>query len=88
MLSALLFAIGAASFLSALWPFGPHQLALIVARRRCCFSPTPDPARIVPGRNDDSFAVRMCAYNEAPIIADKIEDLLSLREAAGADPDS
>jgi hypothetical protein len=29
----------------------------------------------------------MCAYNEAPIIADKIEDLLSLREATGADPE-
>ena len=29
----------------------------------------------------------MCAYNEAPIIADKVEDLLSLREAAGGDLD-
>jgi cellulose synthase/poly-beta-1,6-N-acetylglucosamine synthase-like glycosyltransferase len=29
----------------------------------------------------------MCAYNEAPIIADKVENLLSLREAAGGDLD-
>jgi cellulose synthase/poly-beta-1,6-N-acetylglucosamine synthase-like glycosyltransferase len=29
----------------------------------------------------------MCAYNEAAVIADKVEDLLSLREAAGGDLD-
>jgi hypothetical protein len=29
----------------------------------------------------------MCAYTEAPIIADKVENLLSLREAAGGDLD-
>jgi cellulose synthase/poly-beta-1,6-N-acetylglucosamine synthase-like glycosyltransferase len=29
----------------------------------------------------------VCAYNEAPIIADKVEDLLKLREAAGGDLD-
>ena len=29
----------------------------------------------------------MCAYNEASINADKVENLLSLREAAGGDLD-
>jgi hypothetical protein len=29
----------------------------------------------------------VCAYNEAPIIADKAENLLSLREAAGGNLD-
>jgi cellulose synthase/poly-beta-1,6-N-acetylglucosamine synthase-like glycosyltransferase len=81
MLPTLLLAIGAVSILIALWPFGPYQLTLIVARRLCRFPPTPDPARIVPGQSDESFAICMCAYNEAPIIADKVDDLLILREA-------
>jgi cellulose synthase/poly-beta-1,6-N-acetylglucosamine synthase-like glycosyltransferase len=42
---------------------------------------------MVPGLSDTSFAICVCAYNEAPIIADKVEDLLSLREAAGGDLD-
>src|SRR5262249_39837120 len=50
--------------------------------RLCRFPPTPDPAQIVPGQSDESFALCMCAYNEAPIIADKVHDLLILREAA------
>src|SRR6516165_9322631 len=87
MLSALLFAISAVFGLIALWPFGPYQLTLIVARRLYCFPPTPDPAQMVPGLSDTSFAICVCAYNEAPIIADKVEDLLSLREAAGGDLD-
>jgi cellulose synthase/poly-beta-1,6-N-acetylglucosamine synthase-like glycosyltransferase len=87
MLSALLFAIGAIFALIGFWPFGPYQLTLIVARRLNCFPPTPDPARIVPGRSDDSFAICVCAYNEAPIIADKVEELLRLREVAGGDVD-
>src|SRR6266404_4292755 len=87
MIPALLFAIGAVCVLIALWPFGPYQLTLIVARRLRRFPPTPDPARIVPGPSDASFAICVCAYNEAPVIADKVEDLLSLREAAGGDLD-
>ena len=38
MLPALLFAIGAVCVLIALWPFGPYQLTLIIARRLCSFS--------------------------------------------------
>jgi len=87
MLSVLLSAIGAVCVLIALWPFGPYQLTLIVARRLCHFPATPDPARIVPRPSQDSFAICVCAYNEAPIIADKVEDLLKLREAAGGDLD-
>jgi cellulose synthase/poly-beta-1,6-N-acetylglucosamine synthase-like glycosyltransferase len=82
MTPALLCIISAIFALVALWPFGPYQLTLIVAGRLCRFPPTPDPAWIVPGQSDESFAICMCAYNEAPTIADKVEDLLSLREAA------
>jgi glycosyltransferase involved in cell wall biosynthesis len=85
MVSTLLLAIGAVSILIALWPFGPYQLTLLVARRLYRFPPTPDPGGIAPRlSDDDSFAICVCVYNEAPIIADKIEDLLRLRDAAGA----
>jgi cellulose synthase/poly-beta-1,6-N-acetylglucosamine synthase-like glycosyltransferase len=87
MLPALLFAIGVVCVLIAFWPFGPYQLTLIVARRLHRFPPAPDPTQIVPGQSDESFAICMCAYNEAAIIADKMEDLLRLREAAGGDLD-
>ena len=46
-----------------LCPFGPYRLTLIIARRLGRF-----PARIVPGQSADSFAICMCACNEAPII--------------------
>ena len=85
MLPTLLFAIGAVCVLIALWPFGPYQLTLMLARRLYCFPATPNRAGVVPGQSDDSFAICLCAYNEAPIIADKVGDLLSLREAAGGD---
>jgi cellulose synthase/poly-beta-1,6-N-acetylglucosamine synthase-like glycosyltransferase len=87
MLPALLLAIGAVSILISLWPFGPYQITLIAARRLYGFPPTPDLARVVPRQSDDSFAICMCAYNEAATIADKVEDLLSLRETSGADLD-
>ncbi len=87
MLPALLLAIGVLFVLIALWPFGPYQMTLIVARQLCRFPSTPDPARIIPGPRDDSFAICVCAYNEALVIADKVENLLSLREAAGGDLD-
>jgi cellulose synthase/poly-beta-1,6-N-acetylglucosamine synthase-like glycosyltransferase len=87
MLAAVLFTIGAVSILIALWPFGPYQITLLAARRLYRFPLTPDRSRVVPRTSDDSFAICVCAYNEAPIIADKVEDLLSLREASGADLD-
>jgi cellulose synthase/poly-beta-1,6-N-acetylglucosamine synthase-like glycosyltransferase len=85
MLPTLLFATGAVLVLLAFWPFGPYQLTLIVARRLHRFAPAPNPGRIIPQASDDTFAIGVCAYNEAPIIAAKVEDLLRLREAAGGD---
>jgi cellulose synthase/poly-beta-1,6-N-acetylglucosamine synthase-like glycosyltransferase len=87
MILALLFAVGTIFAVIGLWPFGPYQLSLIVARRLHRTSPAPDPTRMVRPSGDDTFAICMCAYNEAAVIADKIEDLLRLREAAGADLD-
>src|SRR6516165_11818802 len=87
MTPTLLFIIGLTFALGALWPFGPYQLSLVVARRLHRFAPAPDPAQTVATRGDDTFAICMCAYNEAAVIADKVEDLLRLREAAGGDLD-
>jgi cellulose synthase/poly-beta-1,6-N-acetylglucosamine synthase-like glycosyltransferase len=87
MLAGVLCALGVACLLIGLWPFGPYQLTLMLARRLHRFPPAPDPARINSEPANASFAICLCAYNEAEIIADKVEDLLRLREAAGGDLD-
>lgn len=87
MIPTLLFAIGMLFALIGLWPFGPYQLSLVVARRLHRTLPAPDPARMVRIPSNDSFAICLCAYNEAAVIAEKAQDLLRLREAAGGDLD-
>jgi cellulose synthase/poly-beta-1,6-N-acetylglucosamine synthase-like glycosyltransferase len=87
VLPGLLSAVGVGCVLVALWPFGPYQLTLIVARRLHRFPGTPDLAWTAPALCEESFAICVCAYNEAAIIADKVEDLLRLREAAGSELD-
>jgi cellulose synthase/poly-beta-1,6-N-acetylglucosamine synthase-like glycosyltransferase len=87
MLSTLLVATAMVLVLLSLWPFGPYQLSLVAARRLHSFPQTPDPVRIVPGGSAETFAICLCAYNEAAVIADKVEDLLRLREAAGGELD-
>lgn len=81
--SASLLLFGASFFclLVALFPFGPYQLTLLIARRFKTFLPaTPEAA-------DDgqslSMAICLCAYNEEAVIRDKIENMLALRKAAG-----
>ncbi|MCB1834809.1 MAG: glycosyltransferase [Geminicoccaceae bacterium] len=66
-----------------LWPFGPYQLTLELARRFGRFPPAPSTG----GRAPSSFAICLCAYNEASGIRAKIEDLMGLREAFGGELD-
>lgn len=87
MTAAILFAIGMMFALIALWPFGPYQFSLAVARRLHRFPPPLEPAGECSVQGGDRFAICLCAYNEASVIADKVEDLLRLREAAGQDLD-
>jgi glycosyl transferase family 2 len=82
MLPILLFAIGALLVLTGLWPFGPYQLSLLAACRVYRFRPLLNPAVVDAALGGHSFAICLCVYNEAAVIADKIEDLLQLREAA------
>ena len=87
MTAAILFAIGTMFSLIALWPFGPYQFSLAVARRLHRFPPPLEPAGEFSVQGGDRFAICLCAYNEASVIGDKVEDLLRLREAAGQDLD-
>lgn len=70
--------------LPGLWPFGPYQLSLILARRLWRFPPLP-PA--TARTESETFAVCLCAYNEKAVIRDKVEDLLQMRAAAGGNLD-
>jgi cellulose synthase/poly-beta-1,6-N-acetylglucosamine synthase-like glycosyltransferase len=83
MLPMLLFTIGILLVLAGLWPFGPYQLSLLAARRICRFSPLQNPPAADASPADYGFAICLCVYNEASVIAEKIADLLILREAAG-----
>ncbi|MEZ5826490.1 MAG: glycosyltransferase [Geminicoccaceae bacterium] len=74
--------------LAGLWPFGPYQLTLEIARRFRRFPPAPAAPGDAPEdagrrRKPSSYAVCLCAYNEAAGIRAKIEDLMGLREAFG-----
>lgn len=81
MFDGILLAAAVVACLLGLWPFGPYQLSLIVARRLHRFPPTPDITS--PAPVDETFAICLCAYNEAAVIIDKVTDLLRLRQAAG-----
>jgi len=82
---ASVFAVAGILFaLLAFWPFGPYQLSLLLAQRLHRFPPVPVPCKPV---RTESFAICLCAYNEAAVIRDKIEDMLRLRDAACGDLD-
>jgi glycosyltransferase involved in cell wall biosynthesis len=72
--------LGLGCLLVGLYPFGPYQLSLLVARRLRPAPPVPQPH---PAAAPETFAICLCAYNEERTIEAKIEDLLQLRKAAG-----
>jgi cellulose synthase/poly-beta-1,6-N-acetylglucosamine synthase-like glycosyltransferase len=80
--SALLsFAIAVVLLFIAMFPFGPYQATLLVARKlwgvKTAGRETQDAGK------DLTFAICLCAYNEEAVIQQKIENMLSLRKAAG-----
>lgn len=75
-MAGVLFIVAAASLLLALHPFTTYPLSLLVVRALRPVHPRPAPAQ----RSQLSFAVCMCAYNEAHVIEAKIHNLLALRE--------
>lgn len=84
-LAFLLCGIAFASLFIAVFPFGPYQLSLLIAKRLGLVQPI--------GRQDVDaaeklrFAICLCAYNEEAVIRKKIENMLALRQAAGGDLD-
>lgn len=81
-IAGVLIVLGALLALAAVWPFGPYQLTLLIARRIRPFAPVPSAAEPTEG-DAHTFAICLCVYNEKAVIRDKVEDLLRLRAAAG-----
>jgi cellulose synthase/poly-beta-1,6-N-acetylglucosamine synthase-like glycosyltransferase len=69
------------SLLVALWPFGPYQATLLLARWLHRFPPLM--AKPLVKAAEETFAICLCVYNERAVIQEKIEDLLRLRAAVG-----
>lgn len=84
MLIAAVIGLGLVCLLVGLFPFGPYQLTLLIARRlRPAPAVRPASAEASAEASPETFAICVCAYNEAATIEAKIEDLLELRAAAG-----
>ena len=80
MLALTIAGFGCLCLLIGLYPFGPYQLSLLVARKLRPAPPVPQPD---PKAAPETFAICLCAYNEEQTIEAKVEDLLQLRHAAG-----
>ena len=65
----------------AMFPFGPYQLTLLLAKRIKVFQPKS--RETVSDQKPLTFAICVCAYNEQAVIREKIEDMLALRKADG-----
>ena len=77
----LLFGIAFFCLFVAVFPFGPYQVTLLVAKRLGMAKPL---GRAETASADDlRFAICLCAYNEEAVIRQKIENMLALRKAAG-----
>ncbi|MEZ5932737.1 MAG: glycosyltransferase [Alphaproteobacteria bacterium] len=77
----LLFGIACVSLFIAVYPFGPYQLTLLIAKRFGLVKPIGRQAADVA--DDLRFAICLCAYNEEAVIKKKIENMLALRDVAG-----
>lgn len=77
----LLFGMAFFFMFVAMYPFGPYQLTLLLAKKLKTFRPRPHQAE----SNDAplKMAICLCAYNEEAVIREKIENMLALRNAAG-----
>ncbi len=80
MLVVILLSLGALSLLLAFYAFGPYQASLLLAR---WLRPAPIVPQASPAAPEETFAICLCAHNEAGMIEAKVGDLLRLREAAG-----
>ena len=80
-LALILFGIACLCLFVAVYPFGPYQATLMVAKKLGMV--TPFRRRDVDTENKLRFAICLCAYNEEAVIRQKIDNMLALRKAAG-----
>lgn len=80
-LALTLFGMAFLCLFVALFPFGPYQLSLLLARRVGAFQPMEP--KTASDQKPLTFAICVCAYNEEAVIREKIENMLALRKAAG-----
>jgi cellulose synthase/poly-beta-1,6-N-acetylglucosamine synthase-like glycosyltransferase len=78
-LALVLTGCGVGLLFAGLYPFGPYQLSMMLARRIHYFPPAP--RAVVPSADNrsETLAVCLCASNEEQVIRDKVEDLLALQ---------
>ena len=66
----------------AIFPFGPYQVTLLIARKlggvKTAGVDDPEIGK------DLTFAICLCAYNEEAVIRKKIDNMLALRKIAGS----
>ncbi|MGI9434347.1 MAG: glycosyltransferase [Geminicoccaceae bacterium] len=90
-LTLLLFGAALLCVVIAAFPFGPYQLTLMLARKLKISPSIGGPDTGSPGSGEKPadnpealrFAICLCAYNEEAVIRQKLENMLSLRDAAG-----
>ena len=80
-LALLLFVLAVVCLFAAVYPFGPYQATLLLAKRLGFVRPLKPEA--AASDKPLSFAICLCAYNEEAVIKNKIENMLALRKAAG-----
>lgn len=76
----LLFGIAFLCLFIAVFPFGPYQATLLLAKRLGMVRPI---GRQGAAAEELRFAICLCAYNEEAVIRQKIENMLALRKASG-----
>ncbi|MGI9510474.1 MAG: glycosyltransferase [Geminicoccaceae bacterium] len=77
----LLFGLAFLCLFVAFFPFGPYQATLLIAKRLGMARPSERGSET--SADELRFAISLCAYNEEAVIRQKIENMLTLRKAAG-----
>lgn len=77
----LLFGIAFVCLFIAVFPFGPYQLTLLIAKKLGMTRPVGCEA--ADASEKLRFAICLCAYNEEAVIRQKIDNMLALRKVSG-----
>jgi len=87
MFAILVFSLFLLYLSLAIHPFSTYPVTLLLAKKRIDLlsrGSTPKVNDQVDGPVGPEFSICVCAYNEAAVIKDKVENLLALRKITGA----